>query len=344
MSARVDVNAKNSTWMSLIRPNKLEVVYLDSLLRSGKVVISPLERGFGTTLGNALRRVLLSQISGSAISSIKIDGVAHEFSTIPGVKEDVQDIILNLKTLRIKLHGDRARKVHLSVKGPRIVMAKDLNCPTDVEVMDPEHVICEIAVGGHLGMELVVSSGKGYVPASQFAEKQIGIIPIDAIYSPVTLAVFDVEQTRVGQRTDYDKLTMTVHTDGSIRPDMAVVEACMILRDHFATFVDFEETTPADLPSNKDVLPFNKNLLKRVDELELSVRAANCLKNENIFYIGDLVQRSESDMLKTPNFGRKSLNEIKGLLKAMGFDFGMVVPSWPPENIDELSRRHDDQF
>ncbi|MDR0552846.1 MAG: DNA-directed RNA polymerase subunit alpha [Holosporales bacterium] len=346
MPITMETPSKKSTWMSLIRPNKLEIVYLDSLLRSGTVVISPLERGFGMTLGNALRRVLLSQIAGSAISSIKIDGVAHEFSAIPGVREDVQDIILNLKTLRIKLHGDRSRKLHVSVKGPRIITAKDLNCPTDVEVMDPEHVICEIAVGGSLNMELTVSSGKGYVPASQqdASDKTIGLIFVDAIYSPVTLAVFDVEQTRVGQRTDYDKLTLTVHTDGSIRPDMAVEEACTILRDHFATFVDFEETTPLDLPENKDVLPFNKNLLKRVDELELSVRAANCLKNENIFYIGDLVQRSESDMLKTPNFGRKSLNEIKGLLRAMGFEFGMVVPSWPPENIDELSRKHDDQF
>ncbi|MDR1488327.1 MAG: DNA-directed RNA polymerase subunit alpha [Holosporales bacterium] len=337
----------SSTWQILIRPNKAEVAYTDEKLREGSVVITPLERGFGTTIGNALRRVLLSSIPGSAIRAVKIDGVAHEFSVIPGVREDVPEIILNLKSLRIKLHGDRGRKVHISsVSGPRVVKAKDIECPTDVEVMDPEHVICTLESGGKIDMELTIDNGKGYVPASaqDASEKQIGLIFIDAIYSPVSLVDFKVEQTRVGQRTDYDKLTMFVKTDGSVRPDDAVAKAGAILRDHFASFVSFDEVPMYDVKGDKEELPFDKNFLRKVDELELSVRAANCLKNENIFYIGDLIQRSEADMLKTPNFGRKSLNEIKELLHAMDLDFGMPIPGWPPENIDELARKLDEQY
>jgi DNA-directed RNA polymerase subunit alpha len=330
----------------MIKPNKAEVSYSDEKLRDGTVVICPLERGFGTTVGNALRRVLLSSISGSAITSAKIEGVAHEFSAIPGVREDVPEIILNLKTLRLKLHGDKSRKMHVSATGKKVVKASDIDCSADIEIMDPDHIICHVEDGGHINIELTADCGTGYVSANnrRTEEKPIGVIFVDAIYSPITLVDFKVEQTRVGQRTDYDKLIVKVRTDGSIKPDDAIAEAGTILRDHFATFVDFEEFQSYSTDEIKDEFPFNKNLLRKVDELELSVRSANCLKNENIFYIGDLIQRTEADMLKTPNFGRKSLNEIKNLLVDMDLSFGMTVSGWPPENIDGLAKRLDDQL
>ena len=335
-----------NTWKTLIRPGKVDVRYSDPQLREATIVIEPLERGFGMTLGNSLRRVLLSSITGSAITSVKIEGVAHEFSTIPGVKEDVPEIILNLKALRLNLHSDRAKKVRIVATGPKVITAKDIECPSEVEILDPAHFICTLGESSKLDMELTVDSGKGYVPAA--AQKDlntvIGHIAVDAIFSPVELVDFKVEQTRVGQRTDYDKLILKVKTDGSIRPDDALAQACAILRDHFATFVNFEESTLADNKEEHSEFPFNENLLRKVDELELSVRSANCLKNENIFYIGDLIQRTEADMLKTPNFGRKSLNEIKALLSGMNLSFGMTIPGWPPENLDELSKKLDDQY
>lgn len=330
----------------LIRPGKAEVSYSDQLLRDGTIIISPLERGFGTTIGNALRRVLLSSIPGSAITSVKIEGVAHEFSAIPGVREDVPEIILNLKSLRVKLHGDRQRKVRVVATGKKVVKASEIDCPADVEIMDPDHIICNLEEGGAINLELTIDNGKGYVSAANqdMSDKPIGLILIDAIYSPIVLVDFKVDQTRVGQITDYDKLTMRVRTDGSIRPDDALARAGAILRDHFANFVTFEEFSPYAQEEKIEEFPFNKNLLRKVDELELSVRSANCLKNENIFYIGDLIQRTESDMLKTPNFGRKSLNEIKELLQAMDLSFGMTVPGWPPENIDGLAKKLEDQY
>jgi DNA-directed RNA polymerase subunit alpha len=341
-----DETWQNTTWKMMIKPNKAETLYSDEKLRHGTVVISPLERGFGTTIGNSLRRVLLSSIPGAAITSVKIEGVTHEFSSISGVREDVPEIILNLKRLRLKLHGERHRKIHVSVSGKRIVRASDIECPTDIEIMDPDHIICHVEEGGYINMELTVENGTGYVSANNRseAEKAIGVIFVDAIYSPITLVDFKVEQTRVGQRTDYDKLTIKVQTDGTIKPDDAIAKAGAILRDHFSTFVDFEEFPLYNAEEVKEEFPFDKNLLRKVDELELSVRSANCLKNENIFYIGDLIQRTESDMLKTPNFGRKSLNEIKGLLSAMNLSFGMTINGWPPENIDGLSKRLDDQL
>ena len=335
-----------STWRMLIKPVKVDVQYSDPLLRDGTIVVEPLERGFGVTLGNAIRRVLLSSIKGSAITSVKIEGVAHEFSTIPGVREDIPEIVLNLKALRVKLHSERAKKVKLVQKGPKIVCAKDIECSSEVEIMDPDHVICTLESGASVNMEFNIESGKGYVPAAQqdVQNKTIGVILIDAIFSPVELVDFKVEQTRVGQRTDYDKLALRIKTDGSLRPDDALAQAGAILRDHFAGLVNFDESPLFDGKAESEEFPFNKNLLRKVDELELSVRSANCLKNENIFYIGDLIQRSEADMLKTPNFGRKSLNEIKGLLSTMGLAFGMSIPGWPPENIDELAKRLDDQY
>jgi DNA-directed RNA polymerase subunit alpha len=326
-------------------PGRVDVRYSDPKLRDALIVIDPLERGFGMTLGNSLRRVLLSSIEGSAITAVKIDGVAHEFSTIPGVREDVAEIILNLKSLRLKLHSDRQRHVRVNVNGARVVCAKDIEATSDIEIMDPDHVICTAGPGTELRMELTVENGRGYaLAAHQVEQRVIGCIPIDAIFSPVELVSYEVEQTRVGQRTDYDKLLLRIRTDGSIRPDDALAQASAILRGHFSMLVDYDEVAVHDAAQDGEDLPFNKNLLRKVDELELSVRSANCLKNENIFYIGDLIQRTETDMLRTPNFGRKSLNEIKSLLEEMGLTFGMVVPDWPPESLDELSRKLDEQY
>lgn len=335
-----------NTWKMLIRPGKVDVSYSDPQLREATIVIEPLERGFGTTVGNSLRRVLLSSITGSAITSIKIEGIAHEFSTISGVKEDVPEIILNLKALRLSLHSDRAKKIRLVAEGSKIVTAKDIECPSEVEILDPDHFICTLGESAKLDMELTVETGKGYVPATAQEERSnvIGHMAIDAIFSPIELVDFKVEKTRVGQRTDYDKLILKIRTDGSLRPDDALAQASAILRDHFATLVNFDEAQFLETKEESGDVPFNENLLRKVDELELSVRSANCLKNENIFYIGDLIQRTEADMLKTPNFGRKSLNEIKALLAGMNLSFGMTIPGWPPENLDELSKKLDDQY
>lgn len=333
-------------WQTLIKSNKLDVRYLDETLTSAEIIVEPLERGFGTTLGNALRRVLLSSLQGSAITSVKIDGVVHEFTTVPGIIEDVADIILNLKNVGIKLHSDLPKKIKLQVKGPCQVYARDITPTADVEILTPDAYICTIDANGSLAMEMTVQNGSGYVPASEqvIEDKPLGLIPIDAIYSPVKRVIYHVDQTRVGQRTDYDKLTMQITTNGYVKPEDAVAFAARILQDQFQQFVNFKDPTRSEASEKIREIGFNKNLLRKVDELELSVRSANCLKNENIFYIGDLVQKSESEMLKTPNFGRKSLNEIKDVLVQMGLSFGMTIPSWPPENIEELARNIEDPY
>lgn len=333
-------------WQSLIKSSKLNVRYLDTELREAEIVAEPLERGFGMTLGNALRRVLMSSLQGAAITSVKIDGVLHEFSAIPGVLEDVTDIVLNLKTISVRLHSEIPKKVRISAVGPKVIKAKDIQVTSDVDILDPEVVICTLNEGAQLNMELMIQNGKGYVLANQhvYEDRPIGVIPIDSIFSPVKRVVYKVDQTRVGQRTDYDKLTLRLQTDGSIKPDDALAYAARILQDQFQQFINFDEPKANAKRETKDELPFNRNLLKKVDELELSVRSANCLKNENIFYIGDLVQKTENDMLKTPNFGRKSLNEIKEVLSLMGLGFGMNIPTWPPENIDELAKTLEDPY
>lgn len=333
-------------WQSLIKSCKLDVQYVDPTMREAVLVAEPLERGFGMTLGNALRRVLLSSLQGSAFTSIKIDGVLHEFSSIKGVVEDVTDIILNVKSIGVKLSSEMSKKVHISVQGPKVVTAADIENVTGVEILDPDVVICTVGEDTTFNMELTVESGKGYVPAVYNPDeiRTVGIIPVDALFSPVRRVIYQVEQTRVGQRTDYDKLTMRVLTDGSVKPDDAVAYAARIIIDQMQQFINFDEPKLAQSQREKDALPFNKNLLRRVDELELSVRSANCLKNENIIYIGDLVQKTESEMLKTPNFGRKSLNEIKEVLSQMGIGLGMIVPNWPPENIEELAKNLDDPY
>lgn len=332
------------TWKNFIMPEVIDTQYSDPQLREATFSIAPLERGFGVTLGNSLRRILLSSIQGSAITSIKIDGVMHEFSTIPGIKEDVSDIILNLKSCRVKLHSEQPKKAKIVVKGPAIVQARNIEVSSDVEILDPNHLICTIDAGASLNAELTIEQGKGYVQAlTQLqSNRPIGVISIDALYSPIQLVNFRVEPTRVGQRTDYDKLLLTIRTDGSISPEDALSEAGLILREHANLFVkkDSRETHSSlstDNPDNSS--PINKALNMRIDDLELSVRSANCLKNEGLRYIGELVQKTETDMLKTPNFGKKSLDEIKAVLTTMGLSFGMEVNDWSPEQVEELSKK-----
>lgn len=334
-------------WQSLIKPAKLEVIPGSDPRRMATIVAEPLERGFGLTLGNALRRVLLSSLQGAAVTAIRIDGVLHEFSTIAGIREDVTDIVLNIKTLALRMGGDGPKRVTVTAEGPTEVRAGMIATGHDVEVMNPELVLCTVDQGAKLAMELVVETGKGYVPAGagrNGEESVIGLIPIDAVYSPVRKVTYKVENTRVGQVTDHDKLSLEVTTNGAVRPEDAVALAARILQDQLQLFINFEEPHAAELEERHEDLPFNKNLLRKVDELELSVRSANCLKNDNIIYIGDLVQKTEGDMLRTPNFGRKSLNEIKEVLAQMGLQLGMEIPNWPPENIEELAKRLEEPY
>ena len=311
------------------------------------MVAEPLERGFGMTLGNAIRRVLLSSLQGAAVTAVQIDGVLHEFSSIPGVREDVTDIVLNIKQLSLRMHGEGPKRMVLQATGPGEVTAGQIQTGHDIEVMNPDLVICTLDDGVKLGMEFTVNLGKGYVPAAanRPEDAPIGLIPIDAIYSPVKRVSYKVEPTRVGQVTDYDKLLLQVETNGAVSPEDAVALAARILQDQLQLFINFDEPQLArGAEEQHDDLPFNRNLLRKVDELELSVRSANCLKNDNIVYIGDLVQKTEQEMLRTPNFGRKSLNEIKEVLTAMGLSLAMNVPGWPPENIEDLAKRLDEPF
>jgi len=333
-------------WQELIKPSKLQVEAGADASRVATVVAEPLERGFGMTLGNSLRRVLLSSLQGAAVTAIQIEGVLHEFSSIPGVREDVTDIILNVKNLGLRMHGEGPKRMHLRATGPGEVKAGMIEAGHDIEIMDPDLVLCTLDEGAKLNVEFTVETGKGYVPASQNRpeDSPIGLIPIDAIFSPVKKVAYKVENTRVGQVTDYDKLSMVVETNGAVTPDDAVALAARILQDQLQLFINFEEPTQVVEEEKKDELPFNKNLLRKVDELELSVRSANCLKNDNIIYIGDLVQKTEAEMLRTPNFGRKSLNEIKEVLSQMGLHLGMEIPNWPPENIEELAKKLEEPY
>ncbi|MBF0354753.1 MAG: DNA-directed RNA polymerase subunit alpha [Alphaproteobacteria bacterium] len=333
-------------WQELIKPNKLQVEAGEDPRRIATVVAEPLERGFGTTLGNALRRILLSSLQGAAVTAIQIEGVLHEFSSIPGVREDVTDIVLNIKTLALRMHGEGPKRMMLRAIGPGEVTAGMIETGHDIEIMDPDLVICTLDEGAKLSMELTVQTGKGYVPASQNRpeDSPIGLIPIDAIFSPVRKVSYKIENTRVGQVTDYDKLSMRLETNGAVTPDDSVALAARILQDQLQLFINFEEPTLSSEEESKDDLPFNKNLLRKVDELELSVRSANCLKNDNIIYIGDLVQKTEAEMLRTPNFGRKSLNEIKEVLSHMGLHLGMEVSGWPPENIEDMAKKLEEPY
>ena len=333
-------------WLELIKPNKVEVERKPDARNAGKVVVEPLERGFGLTLGNALRRILLSSLQGAAVTGVKIAGVQHEFSTIEGVREDVTDIILNIKAIAVRMHCEGPKRMRLVTEGPCEVTAGMIEAGADIEIMNPELVICTLDKGAKLDMDMIVNTGKGYRPAAQNRPEDapVGLIPVDSIFSPVRKVSYDVEDTRVGQITDYDKLTLQIETNGVISPDDAVAYAARILQDQLQVFINFDEPKETAASEVEDSLPFNRNLLKKVEELELSVRSANCLKNDNIVYIGDLVQKSESEMLRTPNFGRKSLNEIKEVLAVMGLHLGMEVPAWPPENIEDLAKRYEDQY
>ena len=330
-------------WAELIKPTKLDISHKNNP-NVGQVVAEPLERGFGLTLGNALRRILLSSLQGAAVTAVQINGVVHEFSSIEGVREDVTDIILNIKALAVRMHAEGPKKMRLQAEGPCEVTAAQIEAGADIEIMNPDLVICTLDKGASLSMEMTVNTGKGYRPASQNRpeEAPVGLIPVDSVFSPIRKVTYEVQDTRVGQITDYDKLSMTIETNGVITPEDAVAYAARIMQDQLQVFINFEEPKGAQEQEEAEELPFNKNLLKKVDELELSVRSANCLKNDNIVYIGDLVQKSEGDMLRTPNFGRKSLNEIKEVLTNMGLHLGMQVEGWPPENIEELAKKADE--
>jgi DNA-directed RNA polymerase subunit alpha len=333
-------------WQELIKPNKLEVAPGDDPKRVATLVAEPLERGFGTTLGNALRRVLLSSLQGAAVASVHIDGVLHEFSSIPGVREDVTDIVLNVKAIAIRMHGDGPKRMSLRKTGPGAVTAGDINTVGDVQILNPDLVLCTLDEGAEIRMEFTVNTGKGYVPAelNRAEDAPVGLIPVDSLYSPVKKVSYRIDNTREGQKLDYDKLTMTIETNGAVSPEDSVAYAARILQDQLGVFVNFEEPRKEEAASAAPQLPFNPALLKKVDELELSVRSANCLKNDNIVYIGDLIQKSEAEMLRTPNFGRKSLNEIKEVLASMGLHLGMEVPGWPPENIEDLAKRFEEHY
>ncbi|HEY5826838.1 MAG: DNA-directed RNA polymerase subunit alpha [Hyphomicrobiaceae bacterium] len=340
-------NVLQKNWQDLIKPSKLEIQPGRARNKTATMVAEPLERGFGMTLGNALRRVLLSSLQGAAITTVHIDGVLHEFSSIPGVREDVTNIVLNIKEIALRVHSEGIKRMVLKKEGPGQVKASDIEASSEVEILNPEHVICTLDQGASIRMEFSATMGKGYVPSERNRpdDAPIGLIPVDSLFSPVKKVSYKVENTREGQILDYDKLTMTVETDGSVTAEDAVALAARILQDQLAVFVNFEEPKKAiEEGAKHPELAFNAALLKKVDELELSVRSANCLKNDNIVYIGDLIQKTEAEMLRTPNFGRKSLNEIKEVLASMGLHLGMEVPNWPPENIEDLAKRFEDQY
>ena len=340
----MQVNQKN--WQELIRPSKLEVQLGRDRRRVATFVAEPLERGFATTLGNALRRILLSSLQGAAVTSVHIDGVLHEFSSIAGVREDVTDMILNIKEIAIGMQGEGPKRLMLRKEGPGIVRAGDIQTTGDIQILNPEHVICTLDEGAEIRIEFTVATGKGYVSAERNRPEDapIGLIPVDSVFSPVKRVSYKIENSRVGQVTDYDRLSMTVETNGTTMPADAVALAARILQDQLQLFINFEEPREVRKEEQQDDFPFNRNLLRKVDELELSVRSANCLKNDNIIYIGDLVQKTEAEMLRTPNFGRKSLNEIKEVLAGMGLHLGMEIPGWPPDNIEEMAKRLEEPY
>jgi DNA-directed RNA polymerase subunit alpha len=333
-----DVNIKN--WKSLIRPGKLDV-QLSNDKSYAKIIAEPLEKGYGLTLGNSLRRILLSSIRGTAVTAIQIDGVLHEFTSIKGVREDVTDIVLNIKSLALKSSAEGSKKLILDVKGPGQIKASDITSVTDIEILNPDLVICHLDENTNFHMEMIVGNGKGYVSAdmNKPEEPPLGLIPIDSLFSPVKKVSYSISTAREGKALDYDKLTMEIETNGSISAEDAVAYSARIFQDQLRMFVNFEEPQEVVVREKSTEPEFNRNLLRKVDELELSVRSMNCLKNDNIIYIGDLVQKSEGEMLRTPNFGRKSLNEIKEVLNGMSLYLGMEIPNWPPDNIAELSKK-----
>jgi DNA-directed RNA polymerase subunit alpha len=334
----VEVNSKN--WKKLIKPTKLNV-QLSEDKSYAKIVAEPLEKGYGLTLGNALRRILLSSIRGTAVTAIQIDGVLHEFTSIKGVREDVTDIVLNIKSLALKSSSENSKKLVIDAKGPGEIKASNITSVADIEILNPDLIICNLDENTNFHMEMTVGTGKGYVSAdmNKPEEPPLGLIPIDSLFSPVKKVSYSVSTAREGKALDYDKLTMEVVTNGSISAEDAVAYSARIFQDQLGMFVNFDEPQETIVIEQSKEPEFNKNLLRKVDELELSVRSMNCLKNDNITYIGDLVQKSEGEMLRTPNFGRKSLNEIKEVLNSMSLYLGIEIPNWPPDNIAELSKK-----
>ncbi len=325
-------------WRDLIKPRGLTVDQESLSNTYGKFVAEPLERGFGITLGNSLRRVLLSSLQGAAITSVKIEGVEHEFMTIPEVAEDVTDIILNLKEVLLQIHTNEVKTIRIEADGPREIKAGDIIADPQVEVLNPGHHVLTISEGGRVRLEMSARRGRGYVPAekNKVPGQPIGAIPIDALFSPIRKVNYQVTNARVGQQTDYDKLTLEVWTDGSVQPNDAVAYAAKIVKEQLSIFINFDEAEePAEEVKPVEEQKLNENLFRSVDELELSVRSANCLQNANIKSIGDLVQKTEAEMLKTKNFGRKSLKEIKEILAEMGLALGMKLESWPPKTAPQ---------
>ena len=323
---------------NLLKPKIISVEALAA--NQAKVVMEPFERGYGHTLGNALRRVLLSSMVGFAPTEVAIGGVVHEYSTLDGVQEDVVNLLLNLKGVVFKLQSRDEVTINLRKEGPGVVCAKDIDLPHDVEIINPEHVIAHLSAGGKLDMQIKVEKGRGYVPGNmrQYqdeATKLIGRIVLDASFSPVSRVSYAVESARVEQRTDLDRLVMTIETNGVLSPEESIRQAASILVDQLVVFAALESSeVMGDLaPSRSSTV--DPMLMRPVDDLELTVRSANCLKAENIYYIGDLIQRTENELLKTPNLGRKSLNEIKDVLAARGLSLGMKLESWPPASLEK---------
>ena len=329
-------------WKGFQRPKRLELERETLTDRFGRFYAQPFERGFGTTIGNALRRVLLSSIDGAAVTAVKIDGVLHEFSPIPGVVEDATDIILNLKQIPLKMHVDATKTLYLRVDKAGEVKARDIEGDADVEILEPDAHIATVAEGGKLHMEMRIKRGRGYVAADKNFDEDLGIgwIPIDSVHSPIKKVNYLVEAARIGQATDYDKLTVDVWTNGSVTPRDAVSLSAKLIRDHLNIFINLEDAgdLQQDLSSEQGVRPLNENLDKSVEELELSVRSYNCLKNANIRTIRELVQKTEGEMLKTKNFGRKSLNEIKEILAGMGLSLGMKLENYPAPQPEGANR------
>jgi len=340
----VDLKSKN--WRELIKPKRIEIIQDNQTNSYGKFICEPLERGFGITIGNSLRRILLSSLQGAAIVSVKFDGVSHEFSTIPGALNDVTDITLNLKEIKLRLIDVEEAVIHLKKTGEGEARASDIETHGLVEILNPDQHIATLNKGATLDMEMVVKSGKGYVPAERNKSKDqpIGVITLDAAFSPIEKVNHMITNARVGQVTDYDKLTLEVWTDGSVVPEDAVAFAAKILKEHMTPFINFEEEPePVEEEKEEKEEKLNENLFRSVSELELSVRSSNCLKNANITLIGELVQRTEPEMLKTKNFGRKSLNEIKAILEEMGLSLGMKLDNFPPTDMpDEGEEKKED--
>ena len=332
-------------WTDLIKPKQLEVDEKTLTSTYGKFYAEPFERGFGQTIGNSLRRILLSSLMGASIVAVRMKGILHEFSTIPGVTEDVTDIILNLKEVRLRLNDGEQHTLKVEAKGPATVLAKDLTGSANVEILNPDPKIATLSRDAKLDMELIAKLGRGYVPAERNREEgaPVDTVFIDAIFSPVQKVNFTVSNARLGQRTDYDRVVFEVVTDGSVKPDDAMAYAAKILQDQVSIFVNFQDEPQQERRDDRPSIPLNDNLFRSVDELEFSVRSQNCLQNADIKYIGELVQKSEQEMLKTKNFGHKSLNEIKEILREMGLELGMKIDHFPPREEIESRRRADEK-